>query len=673
MHPSLRNGDVITSLNGVGEPTFAMLYGSMCRREVLSLTVCREEEGVVEKSASVTKTGSGGEKTKSKERCTPRSSGTSAKESKKKADSVLATKSTTTNSKFTKGTSDNTKSSKSAPRPPTKLSYPTLSTNETKYTSTPAPSLPRGWTQRTISHNSSGELKRRAEIMFYSPALQIKFRSKKRALEFADMCVETGGDEEMAWELLMEGADYSGVVDRVLGRGLNGESESVKLNGGQVSSQPSAWDASKVASRDVEVSKSAAAKSSTKKADTAGTQPRSASGDSKVASRDSGVSKIAAAKSSTKKTDTAGTMTSQPSASGDSNLSNVSCKKSSSKQTTTSVAAPSAPPKSASFSAACRKGPQLESSDRIESKDTSKNEHFEVQKHSQTEFYDTSIAISTDTEMIDVQQDSQRDSQSHVEENIFTQSRIQDVIDFTTHGNDDAVDATAHNGNDDALSVSSSSSSSSSSSFGSSDSSSSSSSDSFSSSSSSDSSVEDLSKASKRLDMGSTATNIVTTTNVSKQQIESRKRSLPSATASMPTTNNKSSVVPQTQKWNEMNRLWPDPSDAVKALTRWIPPTAIQKSISGKDQAIHFFGPIRTQTPMADDGSGTNPMLQPLERCRQDGPKSFENVDDLLRSFAYPVMNEVCFRPRVHTGSFSIRLLVICHNNSFHCHRGYVL
>ena len=95
-----------------------------------------------------------------------------------------------------------TQPSRSTPTP--KHPYPTLSPNETLYPPKPAPSFPPGWTQRIISHNAQGKPKRRPTILFYSPQLQIKFRSKKKALQFAELVSGVADGEEIrAWEWLI--------------------------------------------------------------------------------------------------------------------------------------------------------------------------------------------------------------------------------------------------------------------------------------------------------------------------------------------------------------------------------------------------------------------------------------------------------------------------------------
>jgi hypothetical protein len=105
---------------------------------------------------------------------------------------------------------------------------------------------------------------------------------------------------------------------------------------------------------------------------------------------------------------------------------------------------------------------------------------------------------------------------------------------------------------------------------------------------------------------------------------------------------------------NELHRLWPDPSDVIKALTRWIPPIAVERLIPGRQNAIQFTGAIRSHPLAADElvsgkelafNSRVNPMLCPLECSTRDDSKAFKNADEILEAFAYPLLNEV--RPRI--------------------------
>ena len=98
-----------------------------------------------------------------------------------------------------------------------------------------------------------------------------------------------------------------------------------------------------------------------------------------------------------------------------------------------------------------------------------------------------------------------------------------------------------------------------------------------------------------------------------------------------------------------LSRLWPDPSDIVKALTRWTPPSArvrtnYKDNGINKQPNIEFYGPIRCMNiNKSQKGSDVNPLLQ--TRCAADKtidtvPREFKDVNDMMETMAPLLLNE---------------------------------
>jgi hypothetical protein len=86
-----------------------------------------------------------------------------------------------------------------------------------------------------------------------------------------------------------------------------------------------------------------------------------------------------------------------------------------------------------------------------------------------------------------------------------------------------------------------------------------------------------------------------------------------------------------------LSRLWPDPSDVIRAITRWQPPIAVARPNSSGRDAVEFHGPIQCHRP--ESGKTDNPLLQ---SARSGGalPTQFENTDAIMETLAQPLMEE---------------------------------
>jgi len=94
-----------------------------------------------------------------------------------------------------------------------------------------------------------------------------------------------------------------------------------------------------------------------------------------------------------------------------------------------------------------------------------------------------------------------------------------------------------------------------------------------------------------------------------------------------------------------LSRLWPDPSDIVKALTRWTPPSARVRT-NCKDNGINkqlnieFYGPIRCMSiNKSQKGSEVNPVLQ-TRKTIDIVPREFKDVNDMMETMAPLLLNE---------------------------------
>lgn len=92
-----------------------------------------------------------------------------------------------------------------------------------------------------------------------------------------------------------------------------------------------------------------------------------------------------------------------------------------------------------------------------------------------------------------------------------------------------------------------------------------------------------------------------------------------------------------------LRRLWPDPSDIIKALTRWVPPVAqVRKNSRDGRQIVEFYGPIRLSNNYfygsGNEQSRYNPLLQ-INYLRRNGevPREFTNADEVMDVMASTV------------------------------------
>ena len=112
---------------------------------------------------------------------------------------------------------------------------------------------------------------------------------------------------------------------------------------------------------------------------------------------------------------------------------------------------------------------------------------------------------------------------------------------------------------------------------------------------------------------------------------------------SRPNTTKKSG---STEAPTSLGRLWPDPSDIVKALTSWQPPSA-----TVKQRRVEFYGSVNTCSLVSsmrggrggDFASSSNPLLQDTVSTSCTNSKQyneFKNVDEMMDGLARPLMDE---------------------------------
>ena len=110
-----------------------------------------------------------------------------------------------------------------------------------------------------------------------------------------------------------------------------------------------------------------------------------------------------------------------------------------------------------------------------------------------------------------------------------------------------------------------------------------------------------------------------------------------------------------------LSRLWPDPSDVIKALTRWQPPLAVVRKNARGKSSIEFKGPIqvvqsgeetnpqqhlqktKNQKQQQNQQQCSNPLLKstPNTTNGKDIPRQFKNAVDMMGVMAHPLLNEV--------------------------------
>jgi hypothetical protein len=88
-----------------------------------------------------------------------------------------------------------------------------------------------------------------------------------------------------------------------------------------------------------------------------------------------------------------------------------------------------------------------------------------------------------------------------------------------------------------------------------------------------------------------------------------------------------------------LSRLWPDPSDIIKALTRWTPPSVrVQSTFVNKSgliqSAVEFYGPIRNNDSahILSKRTGSN--------NKDQAPSEFKNANEIMEVMALPLLSE---------------------------------
>ena len=100
-----------------------------------------------------------------------------------------------------------------------------------------------------------------------------------------------------------------------------------------------------------------------------------------------------------------------------------------------------------------------------------------------------------------------------------------------------------------------------------------------------------------------------------------------------------------------LSRLWPDPSDIIKALTLWAPPVAqVRNNFRDGKQIVEFYGPIRRSEYFfcgsVNGQSRYNPLLQ-SSYLSQNGEirREFKNADEVMDVLASTV-SKLCSTSR---------------------------
>ena len=83
--------------------------------------------------------------------------------------------------------------------------HPTASEEEMQYPAEPATDLPKLWVTRRIPRKKkSRNIKPRSDIFWYSPKLGLRFKSKRDALNFVEVCKQCRRNEENAIKMFRE-------------------------------------------------------------------------------------------------------------------------------------------------------------------------------------------------------------------------------------------------------------------------------------------------------------------------------------------------------------------------------------------------------------------------------------------------------------------------------------
>lgn len=92
-----------------------------------------------------------------------------------------------------------------------------------------------------------------------------------------------------------------------------------------------------------------------------------------------------------------------------------------------------------------------------------------------------------------------------------------------------------------------------------------------------------------------------------------------------------------------LNRLWPDPSDIVKALTSWKPPSA-----TVKHRLVEFYGEVSICNMASlsvgnrenDKRASSNPLLHTTTSPIKEECNEYKNANEMMESLARPLIEE---------------------------------
>jgi len=95
---------------------------------------------------------------------------------------------------------------------------------------------------------------------------------------------------------------------------------------------------------------------------------------------------------------------------------------------------------------------------------------------------------------------------------------------------------------------------------------------------------------------------------------------------------------------SSLSRLWPDPSDMIKALTRWTPPSFRKRSKPGYEGEVEFYGPIRSISTSINNSNGGNANPFVSKRTGNNSsntvPREFRNASEMLETMAPLLLDE---------------------------------
>ncbi len=123
-----------------------------------------------------------------------------------------------------------------------------------------------------------------------------------------------------------------------------------------------------------------------------------------------------------------------------------------------------------------------------------------------------------------------------------------------------------------------------------------------------------------------------------------RKRPPPSIGSSATiSARSSTSLLQNDEAPTSLARLWPDPSDIIKAMTLWSPPVAqVRNNFHDGKQIVEFYGPIRRSDSYfygsGNEQSRYNPLLQSSYLSRNgEIPREFKNTDEVMDVLASTV------------------------------------